>query len=58
VDECHRKVAAFLTDNYRLIFRPTFESAKMVAKAGGNFGSKTARALSPHPTSADDLLTA
>ncbi|QUV86351.1 transposase [Chloracidobacterium sp. A] len=45
VDECHRKVAAFLTDNYRLIFLPTFESAKMVAKAGRKFGSKTARAM-------------
>jgi putative transposase len=45
VDECHRKVAAFLTDNYRLIFLPTFESAKMVAKAGRKFGSKTARAI-------------
>jgi hypothetical protein len=37
-DECHRKVAAFLTDNYRLIFLPTFESARMVAKAGRKFG--------------------
>jgi len=45
VDECHRKVAAFLTDNYRLIFLPTFESAKMVARAGRKFGSKTARAM-------------
>jgi putative transposase len=45
VDECHRKVAAFLTDNYRLIFLPTFESAKMVAKVGRKFGSKTARAM-------------
>ncbi|MFS8873894.1 transposase [Synechococcus sp. R50.1] len=45
VDECHRKVAAFLTDHYRLIFLPTFESAQMVAKAGRKFGSKTARAM-------------
>jgi putative transposase len=45
VDECHRKVAAFLTDNYRLIFLPTFDSAQMVAKAGRKFGSKTARAM-------------
>ena len=45
MDECHRKVAAFLTDNYRLIFLPTFESAQMVAKAGRKFGSKTARAM-------------
>jgi hypothetical protein len=45
VDECHRKVAAFLTDNYRLIFLPTFESARMVAKAGRKFGSKTARTM-------------
>jgi putative transposase len=45
VDECHRKVAAFLTDNYRLIFLPTFESAQMVAKAGRKFGSKTARGM-------------
>jgi putative transposase len=45
VDECHRKVAAFLTDNYRLIFLPTFESAQMTAKAGRKIGSKTARGM-------------
>jgi len=45
VDECHRKVAAFLTDHYRLIFLPTFESADMVARARRKIGSKTARAL-------------
>jgi len=43
VDECHRKVAASLTDNCRLIFPPTFELARMVAnrmvaRAGGKCG--------------------
>jgi len=45
VDECHRKVVSFLTDNYRVIFLPTFESADMVAKARRKIGSKTARAM-------------
>jgi len=45
VDECHRRVAAFLTDNYRWIFLPTFESARMVARAGRKFGGRTARAM-------------
>jgi len=45
VDECHRKVVSFLTDNYRLIFLPTFESADMVAKAKRKISSKTARAM-------------
>jgi len=45
VDECHRKVVSFLTDHYRLIFLPTFESADMVAKAKRKIGSKTARAM-------------
>ncbi|WP_448379607.1 RNA-guided endonuclease InsQ/TnpB family protein [Gloeomargarita sp.] len=45
VDECHRKVVSFLTDNYRVIFLPTFESADMVAKVKRKIGTKTARAM-------------
>ena len=45
MDECHRQVVSFLTDNYQLIFLPTFESADMVAKAKRKIGSKTARAM-------------
>jgi putative transposase len=45
VEECHRNIAAFLTDNYRWIFLPTFESARMVTRAGRKFGSKTGRAM-------------
>nr|WP_242056789.1 transposase [Planktothrix sp. FACHB-1355] len=32
VDEVHRKTAAWLTTEYRLIFLPTFETSQMVAK--------------------------
>ncbi|MCS6782275.1 MAG: transposase [Gloeomargarita sp. SKYG98] len=45
VDECHKKVAHWLTTNYRVIFLPTFESASLVARKARKFGSKTARAL-------------
>lgn len=34
VDEVHKKAAAWLTSEYRLIFLPTFETAQMVAKNG------------------------
>nr|WP_236117061.1 transposase [Hassalia byssoidea] len=34
IDECHKKVAKWLTTEYRLIFLPTFETSQMVAKTG------------------------
>ncbi len=34
VDEVHKKTAAWLTREYRLIFLPTFETSQMVAKNG------------------------
>jgi putative transposase len=51
IDECHKKVAKWLTTEYRLIFLPTFETSQMVAKTGkklpgavsvpANFGKKS-----------------
>jgi putative transposase len=38
VDECHKKVAKWLTTEYRLIFLPTFETSQMVAKTGKKKG--------------------
>ena len=34
IDEVHKKVAKWLTTEYRLIFLPTFETSQMVAKSG------------------------
>ncbi|NER04497.1 MAG: hypothetical protein F6K17_18740 [Okeania sp. SIO3C4] len=34
IDEVHKKVAKWLTTEYRIIFLPTFESSQMVAKSG------------------------
>ncbi|MGB3511237.1 MAG: hypothetical protein WBA93_18780 [Microcoleaceae cyanobacterium] len=34
IDEVHKKVAKWLTSEYRIIFIPTFESSQMVAKSG------------------------
>ncbi|GGA41882.1 transposase [Okeania sp. KiyG1] len=34
IDEVHKKVAKWLTTEYRVIFLPTFESSQMVAKSG------------------------
>lgn len=34
IDECHKKVAKWLTTEYRLIFLPTFETSQIVAKTG------------------------
>ncbi|NET28812.1 hypothetical protein [Okeania sp. SIO1I7] len=34
IDEVHKKVAKWLTTEYRVIFIPTFESSQMVAKSG------------------------
>ena len=48
IDECHKKVACWLTTEYRLIFLPTFETSQMVAKAGNKkrkINSKTVRQM-------------
>lgn len=45
VDELHKKVACYLTENYKLIFLPTFETSQMVAKAKRKINSKSARAM-------------
>ncbi|MBV9385747.1 MAG: transposase [Chroococcidiopsidaceae cyanobacterium CP_BM_ER_R8_30] len=43
IDESHKHIAHYLTNNYRLIFLPTFETSDMVAKAKRKIVSKTAR---------------
>lgn len=48
IDECHKKVAKWLTTEYRLIFLPTFETSQMVAKSGvkpRKINSKTVRQM-------------
>ncbi len=48
IDECHKKVAKWLTNEYRLIFLPTFETSQMVAKTGAKprkINSKTVRQM-------------
>ena len=46
IDECHKKVAKWLTSEYRLIFIPTFETSQMVAKTGKRkINSKTVRQM-------------
>lgn len=45
IDESHKQIAHFLTNNYRVIFLPTFETSDMVAKAKRKIRSKTARAM-------------
>lgn len=48
IDECHKKVAKYLTHEYRLIFLPTFETSQMVAKTGNKkrkINSKTVRQM-------------
>lgn len=45
VDECHKKVACFLTYNYSQIIIPSFESSEMVYKAQRKINSKTARSM-------------
>lgn len=43
IDECHKKTACWLTENYTDIFLPTFESSQMVRKTKRKLNSKTAR---------------
>jgi len=45
VNEAHKQVACYLTQNYRVIFLPTFETSQMVAKAKRKINSKTARSM-------------
>lgn len=45
VDEVHKQTTCYLTQNYRVIFLPTFESSNMVAKAKRKINSKTARVM-------------
>lgn len=45
VDECHKKTACFLTNNYSDIFIPKFESQEMVCRATRKLNSKTARKM-------------
>ena len=48
IDEVHKKVAKWLTTEYRVIFIPTFESSQMVAKSGKKkrkLNSKTVRQM-------------
>ena len=45
VNETHKQIACYLTENYRVIFLPTFETSQMVQKAKRKIRSKTARAM-------------
>jgi len=45
VNEVHKQVSCYLTQNYRVIFLPTFETSQMVAKVKRKIRSKTARAM-------------
>jgi putative transposase len=45
IDECHKKTACFLTDNYSDVFIPKFESKDMVCKATRKINSKSARQM-------------
>ncbi|GCE95534.1 hypothetical protein NIES46_36000 [Arthrospira platensis NIES-46] len=45
VDEAHKQIAHYLTNDYSIIFLPTFETSNMVAQAKRKIKSKTARAM-------------
>jgi len=45
VNEVHHQAAAYLTDNYRVIYLPTFESSFMVRKSTRQIGRKSVRAM-------------
>ncbi len=45
VNEVHKQVACYLSENYRVIFLPTFETSQMIQKAKRKIRSKTARAM-------------
>ena len=46
VDECHRKLALFLCENYRVVLIPEFKTSDMVKKGiGRTISSKTVRSM-------------
>lgn len=45
IDEAHKQIVGYLTNNYRVIFLPTFETSQMVAKASRKIRSKTVRSM-------------
>jgi putative transposase len=45
VDECHKQVASYLTNQYKVIFLPRFETSQMVVKSKRKLRSKTARQM-------------
>jgi putative transposase len=45
IDECHKKVAGFLTSNYSQVIIPDFKSSSMVYRAKRKINHKTARSL-------------
>lgn len=45
IDEAHKQITCYLTDNYRIIFLPTFETSQMVAKARRKIRAKTVRSM-------------
>lgn len=45
VNEVHKQVSCYLTQNYRVIFLPTFETSLMVAKVKRKIRSKIALAM-------------
>ena len=45
IDEAHKQIVCYLTDNYRIIFLPTFETSQMVAKARRKIRAKTVRSM-------------
>lgn len=45
INEVHKQVSCYLTQNYCVIFLPTFETSQMVQKSRRKIRSKTARAM-------------
>ncbi len=45
INELHKKVACYLTQNYKIIYLPTFETSQMVAKVRRKIRAHTARAM-------------
>lgn len=45
VDECHKQIANWLTNNYQVILFPTFETSQMTKKTKRKIRTKTARAM-------------
>jgi putative transposase len=45
VDECHKQIAHWLTNNYQVILLPTFETSQMTKKNKRKIRTKTARAM-------------